>query len=160
MVVPPLSALFTDSTWNERGDKCPLFGSVFLNKHHDQGILFWDPWPLDQLWMEDLLPSVEALYISPSLQALCNFLPILVIVFSYRNNKLSILPFSPVTFVGAILVLGWPSLVQTWVLSLSVADNFTHLFKVLLLVGLRNILEHEWADHILNRCKSIVIIQI
>ena len=65
---------------------------------------------------------MQALYIGPSREALCNFLPILTVELGDRPRQLLILFGCPVTLVCAILVLGRPSLVDVGVLLLAAND--------------------------------------
>jgi len=43
MIVPALSALFSDSIWDELCDKGPLFRAVLINDFDQQFILFLCP---------------------------------------------------------------------------------------------------------------------
>jgi hypothetical protein len=69
VVVPPLSALLPDPARQVLSDLGPLLGPVLLNQMEDHPVLFLSPGPLDQVGVQDLLPSVETLDVGPSRQA-------------------------------------------------------------------------------------------
>lgn len=75
MVVPSLPALLTDSTRKMVGDLGPLLGAMLVNQRKQHAILHVSPRSLDQGGVQDLLPSVEALDVSPADEFLGNPLP-------------------------------------------------------------------------------------
>jgi hypothetical protein len=121
--VPPLSTLLANATRQVLCDRGPLLSPSGLDKRQDKLIFLLTPWPFDQLWVEYLLPSVEALDVCPTAEALCDFLPVLAFEFIDGHCELSILLRGPVTFVSSILVLGWASLVNVRVLQLTTLDD-------------------------------------
>ena len=119
MIMPSLSALFTNSTWKMFCYIGPLLRSFFLDKPQDQSIFFDTPRPFHKLRIQDFLPSVKTLYISASLKTLSNLLPVSASVLLYGNGKLLVFFSCPVTFVGSILIFCGASLIQIWIFPLS-----------------------------------------
>ena len=64
------------------------------------------PWSLDKLGIEDLLPSMQALDISPSIERLRNFLPVLSSIGLDSISQDPVLISSPVAlYLGGISIL-------------------------------------------------------
>ena len=122
MVVPPLSTLLTNPSWEVLSDVSPLLRALLSHKSEHERVLLFAPWPLDKLWVEHFLPPVKALNISPPLEAHGDSLPVAAFVlFDSIGQQLVLLP-SPVALVGSILVLCGPRLVDRRILKLSLTD--------------------------------------
>ena len=119
MIVPSLSALFTNSPWQMFCYIGPLLGPFFLDKSQDKSIFFDTPRPFHKLRIEDFLPSMKTLHISASLKTLSNLLPVSASVLLYSNGKLLVFFSCPVSFVGSILIFGGASLIQIWIFPLT-----------------------------------------
>ena len=117
--MPSLSALFTNSPWKMFCNIGPFLGPFLLYKPQDKSIFFDTPRPFHKLRIEDFLPSMKTLYISASLKALSNLLPVSASVLLYSNGKLLVFLSRPVSFVGSILIFGGASLIQIWIFPLS-----------------------------------------
>ena len=65
MIMPSLSALFADSSRKMFGDQSPLLRSIFVNQMEDHAVFFLSPGSFNETWVQDLLPSVQALHIGP-----------------------------------------------------------------------------------------------
>ena len=133
VVMPSLTALLSNPSWEILSNTCPFLGTFLLNQLHNESIFFLGPWTFYKIWVQNFLPSVQALDISSSWNHLGNLLPVLLIVLFDSDLQLVILLSCPMTFVGTILVLGWTSLVQSGVFSLSLSDNTSIVFETLTL---------------------------
>jgi len=119
MVVPSFSALLSDSTREMVGNLGPLLRPVDVDQVQEESIFYVSPRSLNQRRVEHLLPSMKALNISPSLQTLCNFLPVLTTVDPDGLSQLRVFSFGPVPFhLGVIscgclllLIFRWSSFV-------------------------------------------------
>lgn len=122
---------------------CPFLWSIDVHEDQEQAILNIGPWALDKLWVKDLLPSMEALHISPAIKRLGNLLPVAAAVGVHGLCELAILRFCPVAFdllVGAaasarwhvlrFLIFGWTSLIQMRV-QLLVSDQASLCLPIL-----------------------------
>jgi hypothetical protein len=58
MIVPSLTALFTNATRQMGSNHGPLFGAMFLNQIEDLLIFLCGPWSLDQFRLEHFLPTM------------------------------------------------------------------------------------------------------
>ena len=122
MIVPSLSALFTNPSRKMFCNIGPFLGSFFLDKPQDKSILLDAPWPFDKLRIEDFLPSMKTLHISAPLKALSNLLPVSASVLLYSYCKLLVFLSCPMSFVGSILIFGGASLIEIWIFPLSSDD--------------------------------------
>ena len=124
--MPALSALLSDPSREVFSNRGPLLGTFFLHKSQDEGIFFDAPRPFDKVRIQHLLPPVQTLHISPSLQALGYFLPISAPELRNSNGKLLILFSGPMTFVGPILIFCRTSFIYIWIFFLT--SNYLLLF--------------------------------
>jgi len=77
MVVPSLSTLLANPSWKVLSNQCPLLWSILFDQVKDHSVFFLSPRSFYEAWVEDLLPSVEALDISPAWEVLSDLLPVL-----------------------------------------------------------------------------------
>lgn len=83
VVVPSLSALFSNSTWELLSNVSPLLRSVLLNKFQHEIIFLFSPGSFNQGRIEDLLPSMQALDVSAAKHILSDLFPVASIILSY-----------------------------------------------------------------------------
>ena len=76
MVVPSLSALLPNPAWQAISNLSPFLRAFLLHKDQHQLVLFFAPRPFDQTRVEDFLPPMQTLNISPAFEGLSNFLPV------------------------------------------------------------------------------------
>ena len=119
VIVPALPALLTDPAWKVLCNRRPLLRPLFLDKSQYKCILLNAPRTLYQVWVEHLLPPVEALHVSPTLEALSDLLPVPTSVLLHSYGQLLVLCLGPVALVCSILVLSGPSLVEIWIFPLA-----------------------------------------
>lgn len=141
VVVPSFSALLSDPSRQVVGDLSPLLRSMSSNQLKNQAVFFRRPWSLHQIWVEHLLPAVEALDVGAPIQSLGNFLPVLASVESDFSRELFVFLLGPVP-LGHIdlrlLVLSCSSFVQMGILLMVPNDLLgdvvvvQHHFSVLL----------------------------
>ena len=91
MVMPSLSTLLTNSAWKVLSNLSPLFSSSLLDEFNHKLVLELSPRSLDELRVEDLLPSMQALDVSPALQFAGDLLPAFAFVTLDRLLKALIL---------------------------------------------------------------------
>ena len=77
------------------------------------------PGTFDQIWIEHLLPSMQALNIGPSVQTLGDFLPIFALIFVNGSGEFLVFFGRPMAFVGSVLVLCGASFVDVWILEMA-----------------------------------------
>ncbi len=73
----PFSALFSDTAWKGVSYRTPIGSSALMNHFNQNSIFFLCPRPLDHCRIEDLLPAMQALYISPTIEVGSYSLPVL-----------------------------------------------------------------------------------
>jgi len=122
VVVPPLPALLPNPPRQVVCDLGPLLRAILLNQLQDQAIFIFSPGPFDQARVQNLLPPMQALHISPPRQGLRYFLPVLASVLVDCIFKHFVFLFRPVALGVApravdrlLLVLGGAPLVQVLV---------------------------------------------
>lgn len=126
MIVPSLAALLANTPRQMISDFRPEVRSVDADQVEQQPVLDVRPGPLDQLGIQDFLPSVQALHVRPSMQRLGDLLPVLAAIEPNGLGQFLVFFLSPVAFnfrpnaigVLRLLVLGRASLVQVRILSL------------------------------------------
>ena len=91
MVMPSLSTLLTNSAWEMLSNLSPLFSSSLLDEFNHKLVLELSPRSLDELRVKDLLPSMQALDVSPALQLAGDLLPAFAFVTLDRLLKALIL---------------------------------------------------------------------
>ena len=91
MVMPSLSTLLTNSAWKMLSNLSPLFSSSLLDEFNHKLVLELSPRSLDELRVKDLLPSMQALDVSPALQLAGDLLPAFAFVTLDRLLKALIL---------------------------------------------------------------------
>jgi hypothetical protein len=74
--MPPFSALFADSSREGLSNVTPIFCAKLLDIYSKTVIFFLAPWAFDHRWIENLLPSMEALNICPLIKEGSNAFPI------------------------------------------------------------------------------------
>jgi uncharacterized membrane protein len=79
-------------------DLSPLLGAILFDQMKNHPIFFVSPRALDQIWVKDLLPPVEALHVSPSRKALRDLLPVFASILSDSLLKNLIFFLGPVSF--------------------------------------------------------------
>lgn len=129
MVMPSFPALLANTSWQMACYDSPFLWAINVDEMEQQTIFNISPRSLDQSRVEDLLPPMKALHISPSRQALCYSLPVLALVLFHCFGKHVVFLFSPMAFlldprtnVLLLLILGGSSLVQVGV-ELLVSDQ-------------------------------------
>jgi hypothetical protein len=136
--VPSLTALLSNSARQVVGYLSPFLGAVEVHQLKEQPVLYICPRTLYESWVENLLPSVEALHICSTAKSFCNLLPVFTSVDSDSFGQFLVFNLSPVTLdldvvsfsmVLGSLVLGWPSLVEMRVQHL-MPDKFLLSFAV------------------------------
>jgi hypothetical protein len=119
MIVPSFSALLSNSSREMVGNLSPFLRTIDVDQVQQEPVFNISPRSLNQRRVEHLLPSMKALNIRPSLQALSDFLPVLATVDPDSFSQLRVFSFSPVSFhLGVIscgcllfLIFGGPSFV-------------------------------------------------
>ena len=99
MIMPPLATLLSNSSRKSLGYVAPVLCSKLLDVFGELGIFFAAPRTLDHHWVENLLPPMQALHVSPVRKVLCNFLPVLGSILVDQFSELFVLIFVPVSFV-------------------------------------------------------------
>jgi hypothetical protein len=82
VVVPALTALLSDPSWEVLSDQSPLLGTVLVDKVKDHAILFLSPGSLDEAWVQNFLPPMEALHICATWKLFGDSFPILSSMFA------------------------------------------------------------------------------
>ena len=82
MVVPALTALLSDPPWEMLCDQSPLLGTVLVDQMKDHTILFLSPRALDEAWVQNFLPPMEALHICATWKLFGDSFPILSSMFA------------------------------------------------------------------------------
>ena len=108
VVVPPLTALLTNATWQKFSNRRPVLGLLLGDELQDELIFSLGPRAFDKVRIEDFLPSVEALYVGPSSKRLSHFLPVLATLLLDGLGEHDVFCLGPVALAGAILVFGRP----------------------------------------------------
>ncbi len=91
MVMPSLSTLLTYSAWEMLSNLSPLFSSSLLYEFDHKLVLELRPRSLDELRVQDLLPSMQALNVGSALQFAGYLLPTFALVTLDRLFKALIL---------------------------------------------------------------------
>ena len=127
VVVPSLSALLSNPSGQVIGYLSPFLGTVDVDQLQQKSIFNIGPRSFDEVWVEDLLPPVQALHISPTVNGLSNLLPVLSLVDLDSFSELLVFNLGPMSLDFGIctqassvwlLVLRWPTLIQMRVLHL------------------------------------------
>lgn len=105
VIMPPLATLLSNSSGKGLGNVAPVLCAKLLDIVGELGIFLAAPRALDHHWIENLLPPVQALHISPVREVLCNLLPVLGSILVDQLRELFVLFFVPVSFV--ILRILW-----------------------------------------------------
>ena len=119
MVVPSLTALLTDASWQPMSYVCPLLSSLFVDTFENNQVFFIEPLSFDQVRVENFLPAVQTLNITSVWKPLSNLFPAFAFVGVYSLFKELVLGLGPVALTLAILVLSWASFVHVRHVSLS-----------------------------------------
>ena len=82
MVVPPLSALLADPSWEMIGYLGPEVRAIDVHQMQQEPVLDICPRPFDEGGIQHFLPAMQALHISAILELLSNFLPV------FRLNRI------------------------------------------------------------------------
>ena len=99
----------------------PFLGAVEVDQLEKESVLYICPRTLYKSWVQNLLPSVEALHICSTAKSFCDLLPIFPSVDSDSLGQFLVFNLGPVpldldvvtlSMVLSGLVLGWPSLVE------------------------------------------------
>lgn len=122
MVVPSLTALFAYTSREVFGNRRPVFRLLLGHKFQHQLIFSLSPRSFNEIRIEYLLPSVEALYVSPSRKRLGNFLPVLTALLFDSFSEHHIFCLSPMSFARPILVFSRADFVS--LVTHSVFDDF------------------------------------
>ena len=77
VIMPPLATLLSNSSGESLGNVAPVLCSELLDVVSELGIFLAAPRTLDHHRIENLLPPVQALHISPVREMLRNLLPVL-----------------------------------------------------------------------------------
>jgi hypothetical protein len=116
----------------------PFLGTVKVHQLEQKPILYVSPRTLYKSWVQNLLPSVEALHICSTAKGFCDLLPVFPSVDFDCLSQFFIFYLSPVpldldmvtlSMVLGCLVLSWPSLVKMGVQHL-VSDKLLLSFAV------------------------------
>lgn len=67
VVVPSLSALLSNSSWKMVRDFGPQVRAIDVDQMKEESVLNVRPRSLHQLWIQNFLPSVQALHVRPAL---------------------------------------------------------------------------------------------
>eukprot|EP00053_Salpingoeca_punica_P008611 m.77034 g.77034 ORF g.77034 m.77034 type:complete len:398 (-) comp14674_c1_seq9:234-1427(-) len=105
MVVPPFAALLADAALEVRGDDGPALGAKLLHQLHNHLVLLLCPGTLDELWVEDLLPAVQALHVGAVGEVLGDALPALALVQLDGVAQQLVLLLAPAALVNAAALL-------------------------------------------------------
>ena len=160
MIVPPLSALFANSSFKFLSDLSPLLGSSLLHEHEDFSVFFFCPRSFDKTWVQYFLPSVQTLDIGSARKIFCDFFPVpLVVLFNcIKENVVFFL--SPVALGWAVLVFRRTKLVKIRVFLNSTINCLNTLntrkntylvllvkFEKFLLKSFSGLSETRWLQH-------------
>jgi hypothetical protein len=77
MIVPPLPALLAYPARKCLGDVAPIFSPEFHNIFRELFILFLAPRAFNHGWIQNFLPTMQALYIGSLIQERSNLFPVL-----------------------------------------------------------------------------------
>lgn len=91
VVVPPLAALLANAPGQVFRDERPLLRPVLLDQPDHHAVLFFRPRALHQLWIQHLLPPVQALHIGAAWQHFCDLLPVAALVDLHSPLELGVL---------------------------------------------------------------------
>jgi hypothetical protein len=82
MVVPALPALLADPPWEVFSNQSPLLGTVLVDKMKDHAILFLSPRALNETWVQNFLPPMQALHVCAPGELFGDSFPILSSMFA------------------------------------------------------------------------------
>ena len=126
VVVPSFTTLLPYSAWKMVGYDRPFLWSIDIDQMQQESVFDIHPRPLDQRWIEHLLPSMQTLNISSPFEIFSNSLPVLASIDFDGFSKLLVFSFCPMPLhlcvvacrVLLFLIFGRSSFVQVWVLHL------------------------------------------
>lgn len=98
MVVPSLPALLANPAWEGLGDVAPIFSPEFQDIFREFFILFLTPWPLDHGWIQNLLPTMQALHVSSLIQIRRNLLPVFGSKLAHKFCQIEVFLRIPIAF--------------------------------------------------------------
>lgn len=116
----------------------PFLGTVEVHQLEQKPVLYICPWTLYKSWVQNLLPSMEALHICSTAKGFRDLLPVFPSVDSDSLGQFLVFDLSPVplyldvvtlSMVLGSLVLSWPSFVEMGVQHL-VPDQLLLSFAV------------------------------
>lgn len=97
--MPSLTTLLSNSSGKSLSNIAPVLCSKLLDIFSKLSIFLSAPRTLNHHRIENLLPPVQALHVSPVRKVLSNLLPILGSIFIYQFSELFVFLFIPVSFV-------------------------------------------------------------
>ena len=99
VVVPPFSALLSDSTRKCLGNLTPVLCSILSNIFREFLIFFNWPWSFNHWWIENLLPAMQTLHIGAILKKAGDSLPVFRAKLHNEVRELLVFFSVPVPFV-------------------------------------------------------------
>lgn len=97
-LIPSIETLYVATPNYTLCNLLPVFWAVFFNSFCKHYILFLGPVTLDQIWVQNIMPAVSTLYISPSRHTRGDFFPLFGTIELNSLYQLLILLFSPSSF--------------------------------------------------------------
>lgn len=107
VIVPPLSALLANSTRQCLGNVAPIFGPKFQHIFRELFILFLAPRPLHHGWIQNLLPTMQALHVCSLIEVRSDLLPVFGTELTHKFGQIKILLGIPVPFGVLGLLAQW-----------------------------------------------------
>jgi len=105
MIMPSFATLLSNSSRKIRGNDGPLLWTKLLDESFDLGVLLGCPWTLDQIWIENFLPSMKTLHVGPFGKTLANFFPVLGVVLLDEAAQELVFLLRPACFLTPLAVL-------------------------------------------------------
>lgn len=95
VVMPSLPALLANSSGKMICYRCPLLWTVNIHQMEEQSILDVGPGTFDERGIENLLPPVQALDVSSTVEGLRDLLPVLASIDPHCLSEFLVLDFGP-----------------------------------------------------------------
>lgn len=80
MVVPALTTLLANPAIKMFSNLSPFLGALFLNQSEHHSVFLFGPRTFDKAGVENLLPPMQTLHVSPAREILSNFFPVFLVV--------------------------------------------------------------------------------
>jgi len=100
MIVPPLSALLANPTWEIFSYQGPFLRAVLVNQMKNHPVFLLSPRTLDEAWIQHFLPTMKALDVSTAWQLLGDFLPVFASMLPHCIGQMLVLKRVKKLFIG------------------------------------------------------------